>query len=77
MLTTQNATKPISRSVKTLAADLGISPGLVRLEIARGHLEVVRIGRRVIICEDAIERWLDRGIQRRPVLGASESHDER
>jgi len=72
---TLNVTKPLSRSVKALAADLGISPGLVRLEIARGHLEVVRIGRRVIICEDAIRRWLDRGIQRRTIFEGTKSHE--
>jgi excisionase family DNA binding protein len=69
---TRNATTHVSvigRSVKALAADLGISPGLVRLEIARGHLEATRIGRRVIIREDAIKRWLERST---PQMGRME-----
>ena len=58
---TGNATRSVSpaRSVADVAAHLGISPGLVRLEIARGKLKVARIGRRVIISDAAIQRWLE------------------
>ncbi len=58
---TENETKSVTngRSVKAIAADFGISPGLVRLEIARGRLKPLRIGRRVIITDAAIQKWLD------------------
>jgi len=58
---TENETKSVTtgRSVKAVAADFGISPGLVRLEISRGRLQPLRIGRRVIITDAAIQKWLD------------------
>ena len=59
---TRNATIPIrttGRSIKAVATDLGISPGLVRLEIARGRLKAARIGRRVIISDVAMQQWLN------------------
>jgi excisionase family DNA binding protein len=45
-------------SIAELASRYGVSEGLVRLEIARGRLHVLRIGRRVIITTRAIEEWL-------------------
>jgi len=59
---TQNATKGSERaaySVNEVAVRHGISPGLVRLEISRGRLKAGRIGRRVIVTEAQIARWLE------------------
>jgi excisionase family DNA binding protein len=47
-------------SIAELAARYGLSPGLVRLEIARGRLRSVRIGRRVLILKRDIEEWVSR-----------------
>lgn len=47
-------------SIKALAESYEISEGLVRLEIARGHLKAARIGRRVVIPIEAVKEWLDR-----------------
>jgi excisionase family DNA binding protein len=61
----QNATEDTLErdgfSVSEIASRYGVSEGLVRLEIARGRLRVVRLGRRVVIPKRALERWLDQG----------------
>lgn len=50
--------EPLAYSVKTLAKAYGVSPGLIRLEIARGHLKVARIGRRIVVPRDAVAQWI-------------------
>lgn len=45
-------------SVTETAARYGVSPGLVRLEILRGKLKAIKIGRRVVIPREAISAWL-------------------
>ena len=48
-------------SVDEVAQSHGVSPGLVRLEIARGKLRATRIGRRLIISAEALNDWLQQG----------------
>jgi len=45
-------------SVNETAASYGVSPGLIRLEIARGNLRTYRIDRRIVITHKAISAWL-------------------
>jgi excisionase family DNA binding protein len=46
-------------SVGEVASQYGVSKGLVRLEIARGRLRSVRVGRRLLIPTRAIEQLLN------------------
>ena len=48
----------VALSVEQFASQLGVSTGLVRLEIARGRLRASRVGRRVVILRDDAERYL-------------------
>jgi excisionase family DNA binding protein len=67
-LDTRNATERNPKSlsgrlswpVGDLAVAVGVSPGLIRAEIARGNLRATRIGKRIIIQTAAIETWLAR-----------------
>ena len=46
---------------------LGISLGLVRLEMRRGSLRGTRVGKRgLVVTKAALEEWLQRGSQERP-----------
>jgi len=45
-------------SIKEIAQMLGFSHSFVRLEISRGRLSALHVGRRVIITPDALDRWL-------------------
>jgi len=47
-------------SIGEVASRYGVSPGLVRLEIARGRLRGVRISRRVVILKRDLEAWVNR-----------------
>jgi hypothetical protein len=46
-------------SLQELARRLGCSPGLLHLEVKRGRLRTVRIGRRVIVPSGEVERLLN------------------
>jgi excisionase family DNA binding protein len=48
----------LALSPKELARRYGVSLGLIRLEITRGKLRALRIGRRVVIPMEAVEEWL-------------------
>jgi excisionase family DNA binding protein len=45
-------------SVDEVAAELGVSAGLVRLELGRGQLKGTRFGRRVLIMRSDLEDYL-------------------
>jgi excisionase family DNA binding protein len=45
-------------SIREVAQMLGFSQSFVRLEISRGRLRALHVGRRVIITPDALDRWL-------------------
>ena len=49
------------KSVEEAAGLLGISKWTVRSYIRDGKLKAVRIGRRVLLCEDELERLITRG----------------
>lgn len=46
-------------SIAEVAIAYGLSKSFVRLEIARGRLKALRVGRRVVIPRDAIGGWLE------------------
>ena len=52
--------KPL-HDVNAAARLLSISPWTVRSYIHDGKLKAVRIGRRVLLCEDELERLITRG----------------
>jgi excisionase family DNA binding protein len=45
-------------SLEAAAAQLSVSPSFLRLEIARGRIQPVRLGRRILISSYEIERYL-------------------
>jgi excisionase family DNA binding protein len=53
-----NADDRLAVSVNTTARRLSVSPSFVRLEIARGRLHPIRLGRRVLVGEAEIHRYL-------------------
>ncbi|MGA7869388.1 MAG: helix-turn-helix domain-containing protein [Candidatus Binatus sp.] len=50
--------------VAEIADSLGVSEGFVRLEINRGHLPIIRAGRRVLISASELEKYLAGGGER-------------
>jgi hypothetical protein len=55
---TQNC---LAWSIRDFAHAIGVSTGLLRLEIARGRLRPARIGRRLVISRVEGERYLKAG----------------
>jgi excisionase family DNA binding protein len=61
----------LALSIRDVAVELGrMHPSSVRRLIARGDLVAVRVGRRVLIPGDELERFL-RAAPRRPVRGVA------
>ena len=48
----------LALSIEEAAWRLSVSPSFLRLEIARGRIRPVRLGRRLLIRESEIERYL-------------------
>lgn len=44
--------------VSEAAALIGVSPGFLRLELARGNLRATRLGRRLVLTRAELERYL-------------------
>lgn len=44
-------------SIAEVAHQHGVSKGLVRLEIKRGRLKAIRLGRRLLVPSESIRRW--------------------
>jgi excisionase family DNA binding protein len=44
-------------SVAEIARQHGVSKAFVRLEIERGRLEAIRLGRRVLVPAESIRNW--------------------
>jgi excisionase family DNA binding protein len=57
----ENSYVKLAHSINETARTLGISPGLVRLEIARGRLRPTRVARRVLIMREELDRYLAAG----------------
>ena len=53
----------LTLSIEEAAWRLSVSPSFLRLEITRGRLRPVRLGRRVLIGEPEIQRYLGLHIQ--------------
>ena len=51
--------KRLTISLEDAAWRLSVSPSFLRLEIARGSIRPVRLGRRVLISEAEIDRLVD------------------
>ena len=47
-------------SLQRLAKDLDVSAGFLRLEIRRGRLAAIKLGRRVVVSADEARRYLAR-----------------
>jgi hypothetical protein len=58
---TNNETAQIARSVAKWAELIGVSSGLLSLEASRGRLKVARVGRRVVILAEEMQRYLNEG----------------
>ena len=68
----QNVTSTDARlayGLKDAAHHLSVSVGFLRLEIARGRLKPTRLGRRLVIRCNELERYLSTGTQG---IGASD-----
>jgi len=50
--------KRLTISLEDAASRLSVSPSFLRLEIGRGKIRPVRLGRRVLISEAEIDRYL-------------------
>jgi excisionase family DNA binding protein len=48
----------LAYGVQELAGALGVTAGFIRLEIQRGRLGIIRVGRRVLISRAEAERYL-------------------
>jgi excisionase family DNA binding protein len=46
-------------SLKEIAGMYGVSVNFLRLEIARGRLKPLRLGRCVRVARDSLEQWAD------------------
>lgn len=55
------AQRRIGYSVREVAQQLPVSEPFIRLEIKRGNLQASKLGRRVIILEESVNRWLAKG----------------
>jgi excisionase family DNA binding protein len=51
----------IAWSVAEVALQTGLSEPFVRLEIKRGNLPASKVGRRVIVLDESMLRWLEQG----------------
>jgi excisionase family DNA binding protein len=52
--------EPLAFGINEAARLLGVSPGLVRLEIARGNLNPLRVGRRIVLTRTELDAYLAR-----------------
>lgn len=52
-------------SLDKVAWRLSVSVSFLRLEIGRGRLQAIRLGRRLLISEAEIDRYMKANIQRR------------
>lgn len=48
-----------AHSLDEIAVAVGLSIAGVRREVQAGHLEVLHVGRRVIVLEEKLQSWLD------------------
>jgi len=60
----QREVTPIAWAIKSLAAHLSVSPSFLRLEIARGNLHPTRLGRRILVRDSEVRRYLAEGSQK-------------
>ena len=52
-------TERIALTIKEAAGAIGVSPNHVRNQIKSGDLKTVRVGRRVLITNEALLQWLN------------------
>ncbi len=50
--------KRVGYSIEEIAQMAPVSKSFIRLEIARGNLRAVKLGRRVVIPKGAFEKWI-------------------
>jgi excisionase family DNA binding protein len=51
-------TDKLAYSLKELASSLGVSVGFLRIEVRRGVLSTIRLGRRIVVPTDLAHRYL-------------------
>ena len=51
-------------SITETSYQLGVCKGLVQQEIKAGRLRVAKAGRRVLVPQESIDRWLARAMSR-------------
>ncbi len=61
----QKAPKPLAVGVNEAAKMLGISPWTLRLYVGQGKIRVVRIGRRVLVPMEILEKVMVEGVAKR------------
>jgi excisionase family DNA binding protein len=64
MALADNVTNRLERkafSLREVAEMYGVSLQFLRLEVARGRLRPLRLGRRVLIAREALEEWAGAG----------------
>ncbi len=57
---TENGTGRLAWGLEELAKATGLSKSFLRLEIRREKLKVLRLGRRILVRADEVERYLSR-----------------
>ncbi len=71
----------LAYGVHEAARLLGVSAGLLRLEITRGHLNPLRVGRRIVLSRTELDAYLARNrIERprhQPARPGARNHGER
>ena len=59
-----NVKSKLGWTIPELAASLGLSVPFLRLEARRGHLRVAHFGRRVVVLDSEVRRYLEEGERR-------------
>ncbi len=68
MVKTQNVTHEgrLAWPLQDLASRLGVSVGFLRLEAQRHRLRIARLGRRVVVLDTEVQRYLAAATQEGP-----------
>lgn len=56
-------TRRLAFGLREAAATLGVSQAFLRIEVRRGRLRPVRLGRRVLVSTAELQRYLEQGMQ--------------
>jgi excisionase family DNA binding protein len=65
---TQSAMQRAAWSIGEIAEGTGLSRGFLRAEVRRGRLPIRKFGRRVLVLNDDLQKYLSQGSERAMVL---------